>query len=439
MRKVYLSFLGTNNYVSCNYNRESRESVRDVHFIQEATVSWHCREWNEKDQIMIFATNESRIKNWLDNGHDNERDEADGQCEGLQQRLARLNLSAEVKVVPIPSGKFEQEIWEIFTIMIGELQDGDHLYLDITHAFRSLPLLATVVVNYAKIIKNIQVKAIDYGAMEAVGSALEVKNMDSKDRNIPVFNLLPFDQLLDWSMAIDRFITSGDAVGIQELTTQNVILRKKEVRGPDKDADGLKKMANALGNFSRTMTTCRGKTISTDADRLKNAIRMVADQQLVKPLNPLLDKLETTITGFKGEEVIDGIAACQWCLNHNLIQQGFTILQETMCTCILSHATNEDSSEKTKRNLVGIAVKIERCQLPFDDWNATAQKHQEIVEKIRLWLRNNDDLLKCMANLSKDRNDLNHAGMNECPMKADKFSENLKKYIKIFEKESTTR
>lgn len=238
--------------------------------------------------MLIFTTEEAHEKNWIDNGQ-KDRDNKMIQCEGLDTRLGLLNMSAGIKEVRIPTGKKEEEIWDIFSTIVNELEEEDELYLDIIHAFRSLPLLATVIINYAKVVKNIQVKAISYGAMEAVGTVWQVEQMDIEQRNIPVFNLLPFDQLLDWSSAIDRFIAAGDATGIKGLTSANVILRKKEVRGPDKDADSLKNMADALDGFSKTLAACRGKSIVRDGDMLKKAIREVKEQQLVKPLTPLLE------------------------------------------------------------------------------------------------------------------------------------------------------
>lgn len=434
MRKVFLSFLGTNNYLPCNYICTAREPVKNVRFVQEATVSWQCREWKQDDKILIFNTEEAHKKNWLDNGHKDREGNAI-QTQGLASRLNLLNIAAEIEEIFIPTGKNEQEIWKIFSTVVNKLEEKNELYLDITHAFRSLPLLSTVIINYAKSVKNITVKAISYGAMEAIGNRWEVEQLDIEKRNVPVFDLLPFDQLLDWSTAIDRFIGSGDATRINELTTEKVISRKKEVKGPDDEADNLKNMAVALDAFSKTMTTCRGKNISCDAEKLKHSISRAKEQQLIKPLTPLLEKLEKTVADFSfKDEVQDGLAAAQWCLKHNLIQQGFTLLQETICTFILKRSTDEDTSEKNKRNLVGMAVKIEWKNIPFNEWDEPAQKprNREIIDKIRNWLRNHQSLLKHMNNISHIRNDLNHAGINNSPMNADKFADNLRKYISFF-------
>jgi len=432
MRKVYLSFLGTNNYLPCNYICEPHDPVNNVRFVQEATISWYCRGWKDEDEVLIFSTEEACQNNWLDNGHKDKNGNV-VTCEGLKTRLA--NLSSLVKKVAIPSGKDEQEIWGIFSTIVNQLEEEDELYLDITHAFRSLPLLAIVIINYAKIIKNIRVKAINYGAMEAVGSAGEVGRMDIEQRNIPVFDLLPFETLLDWSTAIDKFLSSGDASGVRKLTVEKSRARKKELKRADEEADGLKKMVQHLGTFSETLATCRGRSINQNVTALKDSIRSVLDQTLIFPLSPLLTKLQDGIAEFPGEEVGDGLAAAGWCLQHNLTQQGFTILQETMFTFILARSTGVDTSLIDNRNLVGKAIAIELDGLPFEDWDKTARENKKMVNRICQWLHPRKRLLENLKNLSANRNDLNHAGMNDNPMAPDKFRVKLSEYLDVFSKE----
>lgn len=425
MRRVYISFLGTNDYVPCNYTCEGRETVNNVRFVQEATVSWHCAQWNKNDVIYIFTTAQSHGTNWIDN--------VAKMKVGLASRLASLNFIAAITEVEIPSGQNEDEIWQIFQTVFEHIQDGDQLYLDITHAFRSLPLLALVILNYAKITKNIQVKAIEYGAMEALGFINDVKAMEIEKRNVPIFNLLPFDQLLDWSTAIDKFVAAGDASGVQKLTAVNITPRLKETKGKDQEAAGLRKMAQHLGNFALSMDTCRGKNIVEDAAKLKSALKDVENQQLIKPLAPLIQKIQESTAKFTGEEILDGIAAARWCLEHKLIQQGVTILQETIFTYILKESTDVDIYNINNRSLAASAVKIEKEKIEYDDWAINAKNQKQLTEKICSWLRPQETVLVCMQNLTSMRNDLNHAGINDSPMNAEKFVQKLTKYLNELE------
>lgn len=46
-RKVFISFLGTNNYLQCHYIINGKISVL-TRFIQEALINHYCMEWTEK-------------------------------------------------------------------------------------------------------------------------------------------------------------------------------------------------------------------------------------------------------------------------------------------------------------------------------------------------------------------------------------------------------
>ena len=48
-------------------------------------------------------------------------------------------LGDVVKEVPIPEGRSEEELWQIFDICVAQVAEGDQIILDVTHGFRSLP------------------------------------------------------------------------------------------------------------------------------------------------------------------------------------------------------------------------------------------------------------------------------------------------------------
>ncbi|WP_456386733.1 TIGR02221 family CRISPR-associated protein [Desulfolithobacter sp.] len=431
MRKIYLSFLGTSDYIACNYLAPGQETVQNVRFVQEATIQWFCRDWNENDQLVILTTNESRAKNWLDNGHrDREGKKLDR--EGLRTRLNRMDLLPRVREVLVASGKNQQEIMDIFQTMYDLLKPGDQMYLDLTHALRHLPLLALAMLNYAKAMKEIQVHAIGYGAMEALGPSYEVSKMELRDRNVPVFDLLPYDRILEWSSAIDRFVSAGDAKGVAALANMEVKPVLVRTQGRDEEAASVRNLAYCLEKFSRTITTCRGKMITETASSLRQAISSAIGQETVTPLRPLLRRLETSMAKFNGESINDGIAAARWCLEHNLVQQGFTILEETIFSWILRQATGLAPEEEINRTLVNQAVTITLKSIPFDDWKRESREHREIAQQLISWLEPNIELLENMRNLAGDRNDINHAGMVNGPMRPEKFDSRLKEYIEFF-------
>jgi CRISPR-associated DxTHG motif protein len=53
----------------------------------------------------------------------------------------QAKLGHRVEWVDIPEGRSEQELWEIFDRVASAVDEGDTILLDITHAFRSIPMI----------------------------------------------------------------------------------------------------------------------------------------------------------------------------------------------------------------------------------------------------------------------------------------------------------
>ena len=203
----------------------------------EATVKIYCKGWKESDRIRIFTTDEAFRKNWIDGGQTSDEGSP---LLGLRSCLQALNRKADTQNIHIPDGKTEQEIWKIFDRAFGEMHQGDEVVYDITHALRSIPLLANVVLNYAKVLKGISIRGIYYGAFEVLGPVNEVKQMPLEKRRAPIFDLTAFDVLHDWSMAIDRFLETGDAISVCNLATKSVRPILSASKGADRAAAGIK-------------------------------------------------------------------------------------------------------------------------------------------------------------------------------------------------------
>lgn len=419
MARVYISFLGTNDYLSCTYFHEEDE-IQDIRFVQEATLNFFCKTWKPEDRIVIFTTEEANRKNWQDNGHGHP-------CKGLESCIKDLNLDAQITPVPIPAGKSEAEIWNIFRIVYELLHPNDEVIFDITHAFRSIPMLAIVILNYAKVMKNITLKGIYYGAFEVLGSIRDAQKIPLSERRVPILDLTAFDQLMEWSFAVDRFLKAGDAHQVSSLAEKSVKPALMVTKGQDTAAKTIRNMAKNLEEFTKTLSTCRGRNISMATTRLKQNINQCQGLELIQPFKPIFDRIKDQIDPFSGDPIADGIQAAKWCLEHNLVQQGYTIFQETLISYFIIKINEEP--EGINREIATQAAKIYLDNLPVAQWKSLARTHEKTTRKFLEFYRTKDELIKIYRNLSGDRNDLNHAGHKPTPMKADKFSLKLRDYI----------
>ena len=114
----------------------------------------------------------------------------------------------------------ELEIFENFNLIIqlqNELKDGDEVYLDITHSFRSNAFWMFLVMNYLTDVedKKITVKAITYGMLEA-----------QKEGVAPVVDLNAFYKILQWIKGANNFKNYGNSYLIEQ-NIENEKLSKK--------------------------------------------------------------------------------------------------------------------------------------------------------------------------------------------------------------------
>lgn len=430
MARVYLSFLGTNDYVECHYFRDGFETNGAVRFVQESTVLDNCQEWGPGDRVIIFTTRDAADRNWEDDGHWDHTGRERLKRKGLRSCLAELKLTVSISRESIPDGHSEDEIWEIFEKVSQCLREGDEIVFDITHAFRSIPLVAMVVLNYVKVLRQVKLNGIYYGAFEALGSIREVKAMPVEERRVRILNLTALDQLMDWTVAIDRFLSAGDARMAGRLAQKGVAGILRESAGKDEAGQIIRSLGANLEFFAKVLHTCRGREITSVAHRLKENVSKSKELQLPGPFRPVFELIESRLASFSSQPVMDGLAAALWCSDHDLVQQGYTILEET----ILSHivlGVSGSLEDKTQREMASqafaiIAKKIAECP---SAWHKPAATYADSTRQMIAVILKHEGLAPLMEKVKARRDDLNHAGFTENALsvkKSEAFGKELR-------------
>ena len=290
--------------------------------------------------------------------------------------------------------------------MYEEIEEGDEIYIDVTHSFRSIPFIVISVLNYAKFIKGIQIKDIYYGAYGA------------KENDIaPIFNLSVFNNITDWTIGAEKFINTGDSVQLCEMINYVIKPILKETGGHNDEAKVLEKIEANLKDFSVGLYTVRGNKISEYGMALKDSLREIKkiDINELKPFEKILDKIYEKVYFYSGDVVNDIHNTVKLCSDLNLIQQAYTFLRENIVNyvCIsrgLDIYNNEDRDVAE--------------DLLHDNKNGV-----EISDK-----GTEHKLVSLFKNTRNYRNDLSHAGYRPNPMKYNKFKEKLDKSILEFER-----
>lgn len=357
-RKVFLSAVGAGNYMHCNYYYNENK-VDNVQYIQSAIYNIFCNDFSENDKVFLAFTNlaEEKHKNAIT---------------GEFKTVCNTGFDSLL----IPDGESEDELWEIFRLFNELINNDDEVILDMTHSFRSLPVIFIMLLQYLKTTKNITIAGLYYGAFEKLGNMHDVKSMPIEDRDVPIFNLTPFISLHDWSQAISNFTKFGTVDLLQNLSKQTIIPIMKSSNGANDTALKINYIINQLKMFSDAVRTCRGKDIYSM--KLKTNIVSQIDnlkQNIIPQLEPVLMQLKTDFQNSYDDDITNGFFAVKWCIQHGLIQQGYTLLQETIVSVIQSKIqfpkefTDSDKDTLTKRNFVSQFLNC--YEKPTDQWEDT--------------------------------------------------------------------
>ena len=441
-KQIFLSFLGTNEYVSCNYYPEGDEErmIEDVKYVQEATIRLFCNDFTGDDLYCFFLTEKARVVNWNDNGWRTQ--EAKEPNKGLYSRLQEMGLPTScIKTVDIPDGFSSDDIWEIFEKMFKELSEGDKVYFDITHAFRFIPMLGYSLLNYAKALKNVEVCGIYYGAFEKLGPAWKVNEMPMQKRNAPILNLLSLAELQDWTAAASDFVNYGMTEKLVQMTRHRIRPVLRETKGADEDASKLRQISDILQKMTLAFATNRGRQIFEELqfDKLKSLLQdfSLTSSNFIKPLNAIIKRLGEEIKGFASNDPLHWLKSAAWCEKYGMYQQGFTQLQEGILTylCLYFKQKYQDDfydwKEKEPRDLISAAINLVRKG--EDEWKFASPEAKERVKRQLI----RDKMIHALEETYKDltnlRNDINHGGYTQ-NTKSAKFQKRLGEYIREVEK-----
>lgn len=248
-----LTFIGVSDYEETRYCWEGRTHLSK--FVAEALAEW----LNPECIVVLLTAKACQHRSW----------------QAFQEKMSGRNLV----VASIPDGNTETELWDIFNEVVKHVNEGDRVSLDITHAFRSLPMLLLAVGAFLRVTKSVQIEHIFYGQY--------VKGQEST----PVLDLLPLLQLLDWASATQRFRETGDARWIGETLRQtHRRLWKDQTATPQNlftAGAGLQQLSQAL-QLARPIETA--KTAHHLLGRLRSAAHEIATW--AQPFSLLLEEVQ---------------------------------------------------------------------------------------------------------------------------------------------------
>jgi len=323
MARVLLTTLGTKKSLSCRYLLNGQKSS-EVAYLQEALIELVCRNWDEKDCMVLFCSREAEKNNW--------RDRKDF-GEGLQSRLASRKLNFAVKPVSIPDGKNPDEVDTVIKKILEACPQGTELYLDITHSSRIFPFLQSFLVNYLMLLGFVKLKGIFYASYDSVGGVEKLRKLSPKERIIPIIDLSRCAFLPDLAIAVrsslfpEGFYKMPDAPDFWE----------RGVAAADRIVKSI--LSGAV-------------YFSADCDELLE----VSEDDVIEnfPFGPAFLFVRTQMMPFcSHENPVDRLLfMARWCLEHQLLPQAFVFARDFTLSAVCIFAGKHVTDFVFKRDTV---------------------------------------------------------------------------------------
>ncbi len=388
-----LSFLGTSCYRRVTYvwTDQTGEQSYQTELFPEAVARIF-----QPEQLVVFVTPQVRA-------HRN--------FEQLRSRLQDLMVA-----VDIPEGRSEAEFWEIFDRVAGAVNDGESVLLDVTHAFRSIPLLVATVAAYLRRTKNVNVARIVYGAYDA---RQPLRNPPDPEDRAPIFDLTPTLDLLDWLSGAEALLSRGDAYTLAQQIQHTHQRLWQQRTSPDLPTR-LQSIGRKLEGLSNALQLARPEEVMSAAHQLVPMLDAARKEfvQWAKPFVVIVEKVRDELARFaydrprdlNAENLRRQLELIRYYTERGLILQAVALAREWLVSWVLLQRGQGDwlrseDREEAERALGAAAQRLRGAQGEVPPWLEAVPAFSDVV---RTW-----------SDLANLRNDLAHCGMRQQPSSAE--------------------
>ncbi len=404
-----ITFLGFSNYQETTYVNPVGYGEFTTPFFQEALVEFYKP---STLYVLLTKTVETSVP----------RGGTEPNWELLKRRLeGKVNLEP---IYNVPEESSTDDIWKLFEILTSCLEQEEEVIFDITNGFRSLPVLALIAISYLRVVRNVKIRGLIYGAWEA---------RNKETNKTPIFDLMPIVSLLEWTTATDQFIKTGNGESLSNLLSNSDDLTSKDLAG------SIKIIAQSL-QLLRPMDIMRESAILPQ--RIELAVPTISKN--APEFEKLLDRVEEDYGKFKLENpedyqnnakksLVQQLKIIQWYKEKGQIVQALSMAREWLPSLLCYHFKLDpiDKSNRTEMEIVlsGGATSANSDSKKYispywEQFKSSIQKAQK-TKLLDLWSNKYK-----LANL---RNDVLHSGFRKNPKSAEEILAETEKVIEQLE------
>jgi len=401
-KRLLITFFGmAKDYKETTYFLEDKEKT--TKYIADA-----LNEFLNPDKVLIFTTQEAIDKN-------------NAFKEEIEEKIGK----DKTETVIIPSGKDQKEQEDIFKEVLEEVEKYNEeweIYVDITHAFRSIPLVFFISLFYLKNFYDIKTSKIFYGAFE---------QRDENNRS-PVIELTFLLDIIDWFNSVNMFVKRYEANELAhklKLMVENKKFLKFKLNPEQRD--NLNILSEDLRKFSGEYLNVRavqfGRLLVDLKDKLSKSKPIINENLSI--LSPLVDKVQTEIENLQTpkpdtlnmDTLRYRIKLIRNYLRRNLALQAILLLREVFIDYLILKVGDTD-----KWLNYDYREEISRAfNRPDGD-----KVDKNIAEKIKSLQKRNSELGEIWKDIKYFRNNLAHCGIGSIGKAEKEDLSGLKNEIK---------
>jgi CRISPR-associated Csx2 family protein len=234
-------------------------------------------------------------------------------------------LGKHSKCIPVEYGIDEKQIWNNLDRIIesiSDLQQKDEIYIDITHAFRSLSLFQFLTINFINDLlseREIEVRGVYYGMLEL--------NRDDELGYAPIVDLSPLLEMMHWIKGSYSLKNFGNGYLISDLLKQQ----------------NEKKLANRIWQLSDAININYVTAIGNRSIDIQKIIDQNDAQGAFKHIKPQLEEFSSKFATNAPDARRSNfqLKLANWYFQNRRYATGYITLAEAIVTHVCEHLNRD--------------------------------------------------------------------------------------------------
>lgn len=265
--RLLVGGLGTNPYEETKYRLPGGGDY-STRFTQDAIANLSGV---EVDTALIARTQEA----------------ADKHEENLRKSLEDAGVDYRSALIPRVTGN--DDIDEVFNTLLGEIREinPSSIILDITHGFRSLPMVFFPSLMYMETLNQVELDGIYYGEYNKTGES-------------EIIDLTYLYTLMEWYHALKSFEKTGSMGSVSEMISD----KKERLYREGENPQDLEKMSRKLRGVSHALDSGLPLEAGTSAREAVEVLDNIDEAGFVGPEGAIIDPLREDLSEFEVEQEV---------------------------------------------------------------------------------------------------------------------------------------